>query len=356
MTRGRHWSASSRPTWSGRGGPGHDGRRYRFTHALVHEVVYENLLLSRRTELHERAGRALEAGRRPVADATERSRGAGPPLELHVGQGQGRPLPGGRRRLGARRLRQRRRHPPLRACAGHARELPGLRRPGPDRARAAGRPAGAHRQARRRPGALRGGSRRSSRRSAIAQAPRACTARSAGCTGRPAIASAPAPASTRASSGWARRRSDRARAAVPGDRAARLSRRRQRRRHRLGRAGARRGGERRTARRRSTCERVHEAAAMRRRPTTRWAWRWRAWAGSGGRRPQSSRASRWPRTHDLLQAACRGYTNLGVLYSSLDPQRSIETCLARTRDRARRSAISASSRGCTPTSPWPTVR
>jgi tetratricopeptide (TPR) repeat protein len=30
---------------------------------------------------------------------------------------------------------------------------------------------------------------------------------------------------------------------------------------------------------------------------------------------------------DLLPAACRGYTNLGVLYSSLDPRRSIETCL-----------------------------
>jgi adenylate cyclase len=30
--------------------------------------------------------------------------------------------------------------------------------------------------------------------------------------------------------------------------------------------------------------------------------------------------------HDLLQAACRGYTNLGVLYSALDPPRSIETC------------------------------
>jgi tetratricopeptide (TPR) repeat protein len=29
----------------------------------------------------------------------------------------------------------------------------------------------------------------------------------------------------------------------------------------------------------------------------------------------------------LLQAACRGYTNLGVLYASIDPQRSIETCL-----------------------------
>jgi adenylate cyclase len=43
------------------------GNRYRFTHALVHEVVYQNLLLSRRTVLHERAGRALETacGARP---------------------------------------------------------------------------------------------------------------------------------------------------------------------------------------------------------------------------------------------------------------------------------------------------
>lgn len=32
-------------------------------------------------------------------------------------------------------------------------------------------------------------------------------------------------------------------------------------------------------------------------------------------------------THGLLQAACRGYTNLGVLYSTLDPGRAIETCL-----------------------------
>jgi adenylate cyclase len=41
-------------------GYGREGRRYRFTHALVHEAVYQNLLLARRTELHERAGRALE--------------------------------------------------------------------------------------------------------------------------------------------------------------------------------------------------------------------------------------------------------------------------------------------------------
>jgi adenylate cyclase len=48
-------------------GHGREGQRYRFTHALVHEVVYQNLLLSRRTELHERAGRALERliGARP---------------------------------------------------------------------------------------------------------------------------------------------------------------------------------------------------------------------------------------------------------------------------------------------------
>jgi adenylate cyclase len=44
-----------------------EARRYRFTHALVHETVYENLLVSRRAELHERAGRALEqaCGTRP---------------------------------------------------------------------------------------------------------------------------------------------------------------------------------------------------------------------------------------------------------------------------------------------------
>ena len=41
-------------------GPDDDSRRYRFTQALVHEVVYENLLLSHRSELHERAARALE--------------------------------------------------------------------------------------------------------------------------------------------------------------------------------------------------------------------------------------------------------------------------------------------------------
>jgi adenylate cyclase len=44
------------------GGPADPrGRRLRFAHALVQEAVYQNLLLRRRGELHERAGRALEA-------------------------------------------------------------------------------------------------------------------------------------------------------------------------------------------------------------------------------------------------------------------------------------------------------
>jgi adenylate cyclase len=48
-------------------GAAREGARYRFTHALVHEVVYQNLLLARRTELHERVARALEraAGAHP---------------------------------------------------------------------------------------------------------------------------------------------------------------------------------------------------------------------------------------------------------------------------------------------------
>lgn len=42
-------------------GHGREGACYRFTHGLVHEVIYKNLLISRRAELHERVGRALEA-------------------------------------------------------------------------------------------------------------------------------------------------------------------------------------------------------------------------------------------------------------------------------------------------------
>jgi adenylate cyclase len=50
------------PHGGGGESPGPDaGRRYRFTHALVQEVAYENLLVRRRAELHTRVGQALEA-------------------------------------------------------------------------------------------------------------------------------------------------------------------------------------------------------------------------------------------------------------------------------------------------------
>ena len=41
-------------------GSGHDGPHYRFSHALLHAVVYDNQLMARRGELHERTARALE--------------------------------------------------------------------------------------------------------------------------------------------------------------------------------------------------------------------------------------------------------------------------------------------------------
>lgn len=56
---------------------GSAGSRWRFTHALLHEVAYQNLLLTRRTELHERTGRALEAAldaeAQPLSDGDTRS-------------------------------------------------------------------------------------------------------------------------------------------------------------------------------------------------------------------------------------------------------------------------------------------
>ena len=51
--------------------PGTAGRRLRFTHGLVQEVVYENLLHSRRTELHTRVGQVLESLSGPSSSRLE---------------------------------------------------------------------------------------------------------------------------------------------------------------------------------------------------------------------------------------------------------------------------------------------
>ena len=94
----------------------------------------------------------------------------------------------------------------------------------------------------------------------------------------------------------------------------------------LGRAGACRGGDGRTRRRPTASASARAAATQAQAYNTLGV----ALARTGQPRRRStgsSRASRSPRAHDLLQATCRGYTNLSVLQSSLDPPRSIETCL-----------------------------
>lgn len=55
------WLVPARPAgMQGTQAMPHPAQRYRFASTLAHEVVYQNLLLRRRTELHQRAGVALE--------------------------------------------------------------------------------------------------------------------------------------------------------------------------------------------------------------------------------------------------------------------------------------------------------
>ena len=250
---------SSRPSATRR-----EGGRYRFTHALVHEVVYQNLLLSRRTEMHERVGPGARARGRPAPGAAERPGGARPPLEPQPGQatraratwwppatGRARSTP-----TTTRSATTSARSEPLPSAAAVTRQAAG-------RARAAGRSARAHRAAGRGSGALRGGAaRRSSATGDRAAAAR--LQRKIGGLHWEAGDRERAERLLRGRPGAARRgrRSDRARASLPGDRAAGVSRRRQRRRDRLGRAGAGRSGAR-GARRAAEPERAREAAAMR---------------------------------------------------------------------------------------------
>ena len=220
-----------------------------------------------------RAARArrprARARRRPAPGAAERPRSARPPLEPQrrtspraratwwrpaTGRARSTPTTMRSATTSARCARS----PSCRACDDQVRVG----------ARAARRSAGAHRAAGRGARALRGraagarGGGRSRRRRAPA------IARSADCIGKPATASAPAPASRGPRAARRRRRPDRARAPVPGDGPARVSRRRQCRRHRVGRAGARRGGEREEAAPPTPSARARPRPRARR-PTTR---------------------------------------------------------------------------------------
>ena len=116
------WSRCDRRHAAGK--PQHPAPRYRFASTLAHDVAYQNLLLRRRTELHQRAGTILEAV--CAAPARHGSRTSTPCATTSAGvedPARGARYLVGAGRLGARHLRQRRRRALLRPRVVH----PGIR-------------------------------------------------------------------------------------------------------------------------------------------------------------------------------------------------------------------------------------
>ena len=307
-------------------------RRWRFTHALLHEVVYQNLLLARRTELHQRAGRALEA-RAPARARPQRVadlEALGHHWSLSRRQGTRRALPAGSRRLGARAST-----PTTTPCATTSARLRTLadasERCADARDRAAarerlGRSAGADRAARRgaariraRAGAALGDGGRDPSRAARLQrkigglhweaGERERAAGLLRCRARAASARHRRPASSvrTCSRRWAASRFAPATTARAPSRWAERA---------LPRPRSPDGRRSRSAQRCASAGLQHARRRARARP-----------AAPPRRSSQIERSVALAEQHELLQAACRGYTNLGVLYASLDPPRSIETCL-----------------------------
>ena len=253
-------------------GRGREGNRYRFTHALVHEVVYQNLLLSRRTELHERAGRALERAAGPHPERLSDLEALGHHWSLSPDK------PKGARYLVAagdwaravyanddairhyeRALRT------LADCQACDDQVRAVRERLADLLALTGRrtEALAHYEA------VRQELEAADDRAGAARLHRKIGGLHWEAGDRERASACFAAGLERLGRG---RQPDRARAAVPGDRPARVSGRRQCWRHRLGRAGARRSGER--ARRPPPTPSAPARRPQRgRRPTTRWAWR-----------------------------------------------------------------------------------
>jgi adenylate cyclase len=301
------------------------GGRYRFTHALVHEVVYQNLLLSRRTEIHERVGRVLEhvAGPRPERLSDLEA------LGHHWS-------------LSADRLR-----------GAHYLVAAG------DWARAVYANEDAIRHYERALQTLAG----SPGRDADARAARERLADLLGLTGRRAealghyetVRGEVEAAGDRAAAARVQRKigglhweaGDRERAGAcfaaglellgeDGDpiERAHLFQEMGRLAFRAGdNAGAIAWAERALAETTheeeaaTEPERAREAAAMRAQAYNTLGVALARTGRLAEAVEQIERSIRLAEARDLLQAACRGYTNLGVLYSSLDPRRSIETCL-----------------------------
>jgi adenylate cyclase len=302
-----------------------EGAQYRFTHALVHEVVYQNLLLARRIELHERVGRALEhsVGHRPERLADLEALGHHWSLSADRPRGARYLLAAGdwaravyanedairhyERTLGV-----------LRECHAGDAEQRAVRERLADLRGLTGRRAEAlaHYEALRQELEAandRGGAARVLRKIGGLHWEAGDRERAAACfaAGLELIGEDGDPIER----GYLFQEMGRL-AFRAGDNAGAIAW--------AERALAEAGSEAEAA---AEPERAREAAAMRAH-----AYNTLGVALARTGRPveavgQIERSIALAEARELLQAACRGYTNLGVLYSSLDPQRSIETCL-----------------------------
>jgi adenylate cyclase len=306
-------------------GPWRGGGRYRFTHALVHEVVYQNLLLARRTELHERVARAVERAAGPHPERLSDLEALGHHWSLSADK------PRGARYLLAAGDWARAVYANDDAIRHYERALHTL----------AECPTcgGEMRMARERLGDLLGLTGRRTEALAHYEAVREDLERGADRAGAARL--------HRKIGGLHWDAGDRERAAAcfaaglerlgnDGDpiERAHLFQELGRLAFRAGdnagaiawaeRALAEAAGEEKTT---TDPARQREAAAMRAQAYNTLGVALARTGRLAEAVGQIERSIGLAEAGDLLQAACRGYTNLGVLYSSLDPRRSIETCL-----------------------------
>ena len=296
--------------------------RWRFTHALLHEVAYQNLLLARRSELHGRAGRALEegdGGPRRLAElealghhwslSPDKARGARYLLAagdwaraVYANQDAMRHYERALRTLDEAAIQAddstQAMQLDARECLAELLGLQGRReealahyeavqramRPGQEPVRAA--------RVLRKVGGLHWEAGERERAGACFNAGLACLGEGGDAIERAHLFQelgrlAFRAGDSNAALAWAQRALDE----VPADDAAHAA----------------------TVVRAEACNTLGVALARLGRPSEAVA--------------QIERSVAQAEAHELLQAACRGYTNLGVLYATLDPPRSIETCL-----------------------------
>ena len=302
-----------------------EGGRYRFTHALVHEVVYQNLLLARRTELHEQIARALERAAGPHPERLSDLEGLGHHWSLSADKPRGARflLAAGDWARGVYANDDAIRHyeralTTLAECPAAGSETQAARERLADLLGLTGRriEALAHyesvREELERAGERAGAARLHRKTGGLhwdaGDRERAAACFAAGLERLGADGDPIERAHLYQELGrLAFRAGDNAGAIAWAERA-------------LGEAAS----DEPTA---GDAARQREAAAMRAQAFNTLGVALARTGRLAEAVGQIERSIELAEARDLLQAACRGYTNLGVLYSSLDPRRSIETCL-----------------------------